>query len=92
MWYEWIFSGIGTTALTSIGGIIIGGIAGYHIGVHNCGKQFQKAGAEAKQQQKFEVIKDGIDKNNEVKNFIQQKQVAGDKSEQIQVGGITNGK
>lgn len=92
MWYEWIFSGIGTTLLTGIGGMIIGGIGGYQIGVHSHGKQHQKAGNESKQQQELELNKKGIAENNRVKNSVRQKQKAGDKSEQIQVGKITNGK
>lgn len=92
MWYEWIFSGIGTTILTGIGGVIIGGIGGYQIGIHSRGKQWQKAGAEAKQRQELEVNEKEIGGNNRVKSSIRQKQKAGDKSEQIQVGKITNGK
>lgn len=92
MWYEWIFSGIGTTVLTGIGGMIIGGIGGYQIGIHSHGKQHQKAGKESKQQQELELNKNGNVENNCVKNSVRQKQEAGDKSEQIQVGKITNGK
>lgn len=54
MWYEWIFSGIGTTILSGIVGVIIGGIGGYQIGIHNKGKQRQKAGDDAKQQQELD--------------------------------------
>lgn len=92
MWYEWIFSGIGTTILTSIGGIIVGGIAGYRIGVYSCGKQFQKAGGEAKQRQKLELSEDGGVENNRVKSCIRQKQIAGHKSKQVQIGRVTDGK
>lgn len=92
MWYEWIFSGIGTTVLTGIGGIIIGGIGGYQIGIHSHGKQYQKAGKEAKQKQELELIEDGICENNRVKNFIKQKQEAGDKSDQIQIGRVRSGR
>ena len=92
MWYEWIFSGIGTTLLTGIGGVIIGGIGGYQLGINSRGKQWQKAGLEAKQRQELEVNEKDIDRNNRVKSYIRQKQKAGDKSDQIQVGRVTNGK
>lgn len=93
MWYEWIFSGVGTTILTGIGGMVIGGIGGYQIGIHSYGKQYQKARMESKQQQEFEVDEDDMIGNGFVKNSIRQKQEAGDKSEQIQVVRVkTNGK
>lgn len=92
MWYEWIFSGIGTTILTGISGMIIGGIGGYQIGIHSHGKQGQKAGAEARQQQEFEANEKDIGEKSRVKNSIRQKQKAGDKSDQTQIGRIIDGK
>ena len=92
MWYEWIFSGIGTTILTGIGGMIIGGISGYQIGIHSKGKQYQKAGAEAKQRQDLELQDECIDGKNKIRNFVKQTQKAGNEAEQIQVGSVKNGK
>lgn len=40
----WIFDGIGSTIISLIGGIIIGGFAGYKIGIHQKIRQYQKAG------------------------------------------------
>lgn len=92
MWYEWIFSGIGTTILTSVGGIIIGGIGGYQIGIHSKEKQHQKAGANAKQRQELELHDKGIDGKNRITNSVKQTQKAGNGAEQIQVGRVINGK
>lgn len=92
MWYEWIFSGIGTTILSGIVGVIIGGIGGYQIGIHNKGKQWQKAGDDAKQQQEFRLQDKDIRGENKIRNTIRQTQKAGDRAEQTQVGGVRNGK
>lgn len=78
MWYEWIFSGIGTSILMGI----IGFLVGYKIGVHKSKiKQNQKAKDGSKQTQ----IGTKCDSDN-VKNTINQKQTAGNKVEQIQIG------
>lgn len=92
MWYEWIFSGIGTTILTGIGGLIIGGIGGYQIGIHSKGKQRQTAGNDAKQRQELELQDRGIDEKKKIRNSVKQVQKAGDGAEQIQVRSIKNGK
>lgn len=49
---EWIFDGIGTAILTFILGLLIGGPAGYKIGVHKAQiRQKQKAGKSSTQSQ-----------------------------------------
>ncbi len=92
MWYEWIFSGIGTTILSGIVGVIIGGIGEYQIDIDNKGKQRQKAGDDAKQQQEFRLQDKNIKGENKIRNTIKQTQKAGDRAEQTQVGGVRNGK
>lgn len=56
---EWIFSGIGTSILSGIVGLIIGGGIGYRIGIHNSINQKQKAGDNSKQSQTGQIINDG---------------------------------
>ena len=49
---EWIFDGIGTAIISAILGLLIGGVAGYRIGVKKSTiKQNQKAGDNAHQTQ-----------------------------------------
>lgn len=48
---EWIFSGIGTYILSGIVGLLVGGFAGYQIGIHSKAKQKQKAGNNSNQTQ-----------------------------------------
>lgn len=80
--YEWIFSGIGTSILTGLAGLIIGGISGFKIGKHKSKiKQTQKAKDDSKQAQ----IGTKCDSNN-VKNTIKQNQKARNNAEQIQIG------
>lgn len=81
-WYEWIFSGIGTSIISGLAGIVIGGISGYKVGIHKSKiKQTQKAKENAKQSQVGTKVNS---ENN--KNKIIQTQKAGNKVEQIQVG------
>lgn len=91
MWYEWIFSGIGTTILSGIGGIIIGSIGGYQIGIRGQGKQVQKAKDGTKQQQEMEVQAKNTAKKVKSENSIKQIQKAGNNSEQIQIGSVESG-
>ena len=56
---EWIFSGIGTSILSGIAGLLIGGGIGYRIGIHNSIQQNQKAGENSKQSQTCQIINDG---------------------------------
>ncbi|MDD5943212.1 hypothetical protein [Fibrobacter sp.] len=48
---EWIFDGVGTAIISGILGAIVGGTAGYRIGVHKkiSVKQKQKAGNNSNQ-------------------------------------------
>lgn len=92
MWYEWIFSGIGTTILASVFSLIVGLIGGYQIGIHKHGKQTQKGGNEAKQKQVLVFGDDVSEKESGKKEMmIRQKQTAGDKAVQIQIGGTKRG-
>lgn len=55
---EWIFDGIGTELVSALIGLLVGGVAGYGIGVAitiNKIKQKQKAGDNAKQVQVGQV-------------------------------------
>ena len=80
--YEWIFSGIGTSILTGLVGLIIGGISGYKIGRHKSKiKQSQKTKDDSNQAQ----IGTKCNSDN-VKNTIKQNQKARNHAEQIQIG------
>ena len=72
---QWIFSGIGTTILSSLISLVIGGFAGYRIGISR-NKQKQKAGRNAVQVQKNSCHQE--DSRNK------QEQIAGDDSFQKQ--------
>ena len=41
---KWIFSGIGSEIIIAVVSLIIGGLAGYRIGINKKNKQIQKAG------------------------------------------------
>lgn len=84
-WYEWVFDGIGTTIVAAICSFI-----SYKAAVKQIGKQEQTAGDNSKQKQDM-VIEVGDGKKS-IQNAIVQTQKAGDKAEQIQCGGFTNGK
>lgn len=90
---QWIFDGIGTELISLAIGTIVGGFAGYKIGVKNKGKQIQKAKSGTKQRQ--EMI---IDSNTtsgrafNVQNGITQTQKSGKDSEQVQIGRINDEK
>lgn len=80
--YEWIFSGIGTSILTGLVGLIIGGISGYKMGIHKSKiKQIQSAKDDSKQSQTGTKY----DSEN-VKNTVTQKQRARNNAEQVQIG------
>lgn len=90
---QWIFSGIGTEILTLIIGAVIGGAAGYKIGVRKSYTQSQKASDGSKQKQ--ELLDDDKSESMFSKKSItkiKQHQKAGKNSEQSQVGRIKNGK
>lgn len=56
---EWFFDGIGTAIVSTIFGIIIGGIGGYSIGIRKTNKMKQKAGDNANQTQIGEINSNG---------------------------------
>ena len=60
---EWIFDGIGTELVSALIGLLVGGVAGYGIGVvctKNKIKQKQKAGDNANQIQIGQVNNYGV--------------------------------
>ncbi len=65
-WYKWFFDGIGTSIITFIVGLLIGGGAGYRIGVKNRIKQKQKAGRNSTQSQvgSVTIINNGEENND----------------------------
>ena len=48
---KWIFSGIGSEIIIAVVSLIIGGLAGYRIGINKKNKQIQKAGKDSIQVQ-----------------------------------------
>lgn len=56
---EWIFSGIGTSILSGIVGIVIGGSVGYKIGIRNSVSQKQKAKDNVNQSQIGQIVNNG---------------------------------
>lgn len=56
---EWIFSGIGTSILTGILGLVIGGGVGYKIGIRNSIRQKQKAHNNVNQSQIGQIVNNG---------------------------------
>ena len=92
---EWIFDGIGTELIGLVIGALLGGVAGYNIGIRSKSKQTQKAGDGANQQQTF-TIEVNTDGKNSTKNSkktnanINQSQTAGNKATQVQTGGTRN--
>lgn len=57
---EWLFSGIGTSILSGIVGLLIGGFVGYKIGVHNKANQKQRAGNYSNQTQIGNITNNGV--------------------------------
>lgn len=84
-WYEWVFDGVGTTVIAAICSFI-----SYKAAVKQIGKQSQVAGDNSKQKQ--EMIIEGKGDKQDVQNNIKQTQKAGNYAEQIQCGGLKNGK
>ena len=91
-WITWVFDGIGSTIFSLIAGALIGGTAGYHIGIRKNVKQKQTAGNNIKQRQEFTLENEDIFKDGgRIKNNFQQSQKAGDNAEHVQIGGIKRG-
>ena len=57
---EWFFSGIGSNLLTCIISVLIGGAAGYRLGVRQKVKQRQQAGDHATQIQVGNINDNGL--------------------------------
>ena len=57
---EWIYSGIGTYILSVIISFLVGGFAGYKIGIRNKTKQKQKAGDNSNQTQIGNITNNGL--------------------------------
>ena len=53
--FKWIFDGIGTAAVSTVLGLLIGGSVGYRIGIKKSIKQTQKAGKNSSQVQVGEI-------------------------------------
>lgn len=90
---QWIFDGIGTELIGLAIGAVVGGLAGYNIGIKRHGKQMQKAKSRAKQKQELTIDGSQVSEGKkDVKNSIRQTQKAGKNSEQVQIGRIDDGK
>lgn len=88
---EWIFDGIGTELIGLAIGALLGGVAGYNIGVRSKSKQTQKAGDGANQQQTYTIGVNTDGKNNtKVNAKVNQSQTAGSNATQVQTGGTRN--
>lgn len=84
-WYEWVFDGLGTTIVAAICSFI-----SYKAAVKQIGKQSQVARDNAKQKQ--EMVIEGNEDEQDMRDTINQIQKAGNNAEQIQYGGFKNGK
>ena len=87
-WYEWVFQGIGTEIIILLFGLIIGGFAGYEIGINKNGIQNQKAKDKGKQIQNIEIECDDNAERGRISGNLRQVQKAGSDAEQTQVGKI----
>lgn len=88
---EWIFDGIGTELIGLAIGALLGGVAGYNIGIRSKSKQMQKAGDGANQQQTYTIGVGTDGKNNtKINTKIVQSQNAGNNATQVQTGGTRN--
>ena len=82
---EWIFSGIGTAALSGICGLLFGGVVGYRIGINSANKQIQKAGDVV------EVCPSSSKGKSDIESHNIQKQKAGNNATQVQTGKVSHG-
>lgn len=90
---EWIFSGIGTEALSGIVGLVFGGVVGYRIGIKSANKQIQKAGDGATQTQSYtvETCPSSAKGKSDIESHNIQKQKAGNNATQVQTGKVYHG-
>ena len=93
-WYSWFFDGIGTSIVSAIIGLVLGGIGGFAIGRKSKSKQIQKAKNDAIQQQSVNVDDEIVDskKSTGTETTVVQKQTAKNNAQQIQIGSVKNGK
>ena len=84
-WYEWVFDGIGTTAIA-----IICSFVSYKAAVKQIGKQSQVAGDNSEQNQEMLIENKGDEQD--VRNIINQTQKAGNQVKQSQCGEFRNRK
>ena len=88
---EWIFDGIGTELIGLAIGALLGGVAGYNIGIRSKSKQMQKAGDGANQQQTYTIgVGTDVKNNTKINTKIVQSQNAGNNATQVQTGGTRN--
>ncbi len=90
MW-EWVFDGIGTELIGLLIGSVLGGFAGYKVGVSSKAKQVQKAKDHSEQKQNLNIgIHNGeTDASKSCSTFFQI-QKAGNDAIQVQTGDIRN--
>lgn len=62
-WMTWVFDGIGSTIFSLIVGALIGGAAGYQIGIRKNVKQKQTGGNNIKQRQEFTLENEDVSKD-----------------------------
>lgn len=89
-WVQWFFDGLGTELISLAGGLIIG----FRVGRRTTKfTQAQEAGVEAEQYQKGKSIQKSKRNNAKAQDVMStffQKQKAGDRSKQTQIGGQDN--
>ena len=87
-WIKWFFDGLGSQLIGLAIGSILGGITGFHIGKHKSKFiQQQDGGIESEQYQNgSSQHKNNNDKSEDVVVSFTQKQTAGNKSKQTQIG------
>ena len=88
-WISWFFDGLGTELISLVIGAIFGGIVGFRIGKHKRKfTQLQEGGVESEQYQKGNSRRKKHNTRSEdiIASFTQ-KQTAGNKSKQTQIGG-----
>lgn len=86
-WIKWFFDGLGTELISLVIGAFLGGTIGFRIGKNK--RKFiqqQEGGAESEQYQRGNSQSKMSNKVEDTTTFFTQKQTAGDKSKQTQIG------
>ena len=90
-WIKWFFDGLGTELISLAGGAIIGGIIGFRVGRRTTKfTQTQETGVESEQYQKGKSAQKSHGHKAKDKDIVEtfiQRQKAGDRSKQTQIGG-----